>query len=204
MKFHRRSFFDVSRTRKGASRASNTWTTGCRSGWSPPPARTRCRGDVRLLPGCKTASWASVRECHLSLRRLALRAVREGLGQLVLREIEDRDLGVLFEHWRDRDAIRMAAFTSPEQNDRTGFERRWARLRSDDSTTNRVVELDGRVVGHIASFDLEGHREGTYWIGREDWGRGIATRALREFLQLEATRPLYARPRATTPHRFGC
>ena len=26
----------------------------------------------------------------------------------------------------------------------------------------------------------------------KDWGRGIATRALREFLQLEATRPLYA------------
>ena len=72
------------------------------------------------------------------------------------------------------------------------FERRWARLRSDASTTNRVVEIDGRVVGHIASFDLEGHREVTYWIGREDWGRGIATRALQEFLQLEATRPLYA------------
>ena len=59
------------------------------------------------------------------------------------------------------------------------------------STTNRIVEIDGRVVGQIASFDLEGRREVTYWIGREDWGRGIATRALREFLQLEATRPLY-------------
>ena len=60
------------------------------------------------------------------------------------------------------------------------------------STTNRVVEIDGRVVGHIASFDLEGRREVTYWIGREDWGRGIATCALQEFLLLEATRPLYA------------
>jgi RimJ/RimL family protein N-acetyltransferase len=47
-------------------------------------------------------------------------------------------------------------------------------------------------VGQIASFDLEGHREVTYWIGREDWGRGIATRALHAFLRLEATRPLYA------------
>ena len=136
---------------------------------------------------------ASVRDRHLSLRQLTLTAVREGSGQLVLREIEDRDLGVLFEHSRDRDAIRMAAFTSPDSDDRTNFERRWARLRSDGSTTNRVVEIDGRVVGHIASFDLEGQREVTYWIGREDWGRGIATRALQEFLQLEATRPLYAR-----------
>jgi RimJ/RimL family protein N-acetyltransferase len=128
----------------------------------------------------------------LGLRQLALTAVREGSGQLVLREIEDRDLGVLFEHATDPDAIRMAAFTSPEADDRTSFERRWARLRNDGSTTNRVVEIDGRVVGHIASFDLEGQREVTYWIGREHWGRGIATRALQEFLQLEATRPLYA------------
>ena len=119
--------------------------------------------------------------------------VGEGSGQLVLREVEDRDLSVLFEHSTDREAIRMAAFTSPDPDDRSSFDRRWARLRSDDSTTNKVVEIDGRVVGHIASFDLEGHREVTYWIGREDWGRGLATRALQEFLQVEATRPLYAR-----------
>jgi RimJ/RimL family protein N-acetyltransferase len=119
--------------------------------------------------------------------------VWEGSGQLVLREIEDGDLSVLFEHSTDREAIRMAAFTSPDPDDRATFERRWARLRSDRATTNRVVEVDGRVVGHIASFDLEGHREVTYWIGRQDWGRGIATRALQEFLQVEAARPLYAR-----------
>ena len=67
---------------------------------------------------------AAVRERHLSTRRLVLTAVREGSGQLVLREIEDRDLGVLFEHWTNPDAIRMAAFTSPDQNDRAAFERR--------------------------------------------------------------------------------
>src|SRR5436309_16014367 len=86
----------------------------------------------------------------------------------------------------------MAAFTSPELDDRTSFERRWARLRSDSSTTNRVIEIDGRVVGHIASFDLEGRREVTHWIGSEDWRGGSGTRALQEFSQLEPTRPLYA------------
>jgi RimJ/RimL family protein N-acetyltransferase len=116
-----------------------------------------------------------------------------GTGRLVLREIEDRDLDVLFEHSRDRDAIRMAAFTRPDPDDRTAFEQHWARVRGDRSTTNRIIELDGRVVGHIASFDLEGLREVTYWIGREDWGRGLATRALQDFLEVEATRPLYGR-----------
>jgi RimJ/RimL family protein N-acetyltransferase len=134
----------------------------------------------------------------------SINGVREGSGQLVLREIEDRDLGVLFEHSRDRDAIRMAAFTSPEADDRTNFERRWARLRSDGSTTNRIVEIDGRVVGHIASFDLEGHREVTYWIGREDWGRGIATRALQEFFSWRQPVRFTLTLRVTTPRRFVC
>jgi hypothetical protein len=45
VKFYRRSFFDVSRTREGATRASSTSTTGCRSASSPPPAQTRSRGS---------------------------------------------------------------------------------------------------------------------------------------------------------------
>ena len=164
-----------------------------RRGHSGIESRTKSTGATLTNRPRRDPATLTVRECHPSVWQLALTAVREGSGQLVLREIEDRDLGVLFEHARDREAIRMAAFTSPEADDRTSFERRWARLRNDASTTNRVIEIDGRVVGHIASFDLEGHREVTYWIGREDWGRGIATRALQELLQLEATRPLYAR-----------
>ena len=98
----------------------------------------------------------------------------------------------------------MAAFTSPDQNDRAAFERRWARLRSDVSTTNRVVEIDGRVVGHIASFDLEGRREVTYWIGREDWGRGIATRLYKSSCSWRQAGRFTLAPRATTPRRFVC
>ena len=169
----RRQFIPKARRRRPVTRRVTRGTATTRLPIAPDRARWR------VLPSPE-------------LRQVALTAVPEGSGQLVLREIEDRDLGVLFEHSSDRDAIRMAAFTSPEFDDRTSFERRWARLRSDSSTTNRVIEIDGRVVGHIASFDLEGRREVTYWIGREDWGRGIATRALQEFLQLEATRPLYA------------
>ena len=152
-----------------------------------PLVLVRTRSHARVLSDC--VHGRGVRYLRTAA---SVNGVWEGSGQLVLREIEDRDLGVLFEHATDPEAIRMAAFTSPEADDRPSFDRRWARLRSDVSTTNRVVELDGRVVGHIASFDLEGHREVTYWIGREDWGRGLATRALQEFLQLEATRPLYA------------
>lgn len=36
-------------------------------------------------------------------------------------------------------------------------------------------------------------REVSYWIGKEYWGKGIATRALSEFLSELTDRPLYAR-----------
>jgi RimJ/RimL family protein N-acetyltransferase len=103
---------------------------------------------------------------------LALPFVGNGSPHLVLREVEDRDLDVLFEHSTDPEAIQMAAFTSADPYDRGAFDARWARLRRDRDTTNRVVETEGRVVGHIASFDLDGQREVTYWIGRQDWARG--------------------------------
>jgi RimJ/RimL family protein N-acetyltransferase len=125
---------------------------------------------------------------------LALPFVGNGSPHLVLREVEDRDLDVLFEHWTDREAIQMAAFTPADPDDRGAFDARWARLRRDRDTTNRVVETEGRVVGQIASFELDGRREVTYWIGRQDWGKGIATRALQQFLTtIELARPLYAR-----------
>ena len=31
-----------------------------------------------------------------------------------------------------------------------------------------------------------------YWLGSDYWGKGIATQALRQFLQIDTVRPLYA------------
>jgi RimJ/RimL family protein N-acetyltransferase len=49
-----------------------------------------------------------------------------------------------------------------------------------------------RVVGYISSWSQEERRLIAYWIGREYWGRGIATAALAEFLGYERARPLHA------------
>ena len=112
----------------------------------------------------------------------------------VLREVLDEDLVVLFEQWADPVAAHMAAFTPPDHMDRDAFERRWARLRADDTVLNRAILVDGDVVGTIGSWGDPGEREITYWIGRSYWGRGIATAALAVFLAtIESTRPLHAR-----------
>jgi RimJ/RimL family protein N-acetyltransferase len=41
-------------------------------------------------------------------------------------------------------------------------------------------------------MEMEGEREVGYWLGREFWGRGIATEALSQFLGVVKTRPLFA------------
>src|ERR671937_379548 len=111
----------------------------------------------------------------------------------VLREVRDEDLAVLFEQWADPVAARMAAFTAPDHMDRDAFERRWSRLRVDETIIARAIVVDGEGAGTIGSWGDPGEREVTYWIGRSYWGKGIATAALDAFLVVDRSRPLHAR-----------
>ena len=110
-----------------------------------------------------------------------------------LREVRDEDLAVLFEQWADPVAAHMAAFTAPDHMDRDAFERRWSRVRADETGIARVIVVDGEVAGSIASWGDPDEREVTYWIGRSYWGKGIASAALNAFLTVEPSRPLHAR-----------
>ncbi len=112
---------------------------------------------------------------------------------LILRAIVDDDLPIFFEQQLDPTANYMAAFTAKDPTDRAAFDAHWHRIRSDAGNLNKTIVVDGQVVGHIASFEQFGKREVSYWIGREHWGRGFATRGLLAFLQHETTRPLHAR-----------
>lgn len=55
-----------------------------------------------------------------------------------------------------------------------------------------TILFDGRVAGNIVSWQGSGQREVGYWLGKEYWGKGIATQALSEFLTHVTARPLYA------------
>jgi RimJ/RimL family protein N-acetyltransferase len=111
---------------------------------------------------------------------------------LTLREVRDEDLPLLFEQWADPVAAHMAAFTAPDHMDRDAFERRWSRLRADETVLTRVIVVDDEVAGTIGSWGDSGEREVTYWIGRSYWGKGIATDALNAFLAVDRSRPLHA------------
>lgn len=110
-------------------------------------------------------------------------------GEVVLREIQESDLPILFEHQADPIAYTLADFPS---RDHDAFMAHWAKLLADDSVWHRAIVVDGQVVGHVASFFRNGVQEVGYWIGREFWGRGYASTALAKFLPLVPIRPLHA------------
>ena len=98
---------------------------------------------------------------------------------VILREVVDADLAIFFEHQRDPEAARMAAFPS---RDHDPFTVHWAKLRSDHSNIIRTIVCAGQVAGNIGGWVADGRRLVGYWIGREFWGRGVATAALAAFV----------------------
>ena len=111
---------------------------------------------------------------------------------LTLRKTEPSDLGIFYEHQLDPEAIRMAAFVHADPTDKVAFAAHWDKILRSAQITQRTIVADGQIAGYIACYPSGEHLEVTYWLGREFWGRGWATRALTELLPLIG-RPIIAR-----------
>ena len=117
--------------------------------------------------------------------------------EVLLRDVIDDDLPIFFEQQNDPVANEMAAFPARE---REAFMAHWARNLKNEKALHKTILYDGQVAGNIVAFDMGGLREVGYWLGREYWGKGIASRALAEFLKHETTRPLHG---VTVKHNIG-
>jgi RimJ/RimL family protein N-acetyltransferase len=106
-----------------------------------------------------------------------------------IRDAEGTDREPLFAFQREPEGQRMAAMPG---RDREAFEAHWARTMADDTALKQIVLVDGRVAGDVVSWEDGGQRLVGYWIGREFWGRGVATAALRLFVDQVRIRPLHA------------
>ena len=111
-----------------------------------------------------------------------------------LRDVREADLPIFFAYQLDPDAQTMAAFISKDPANREVFLAHWHQICADPTTINRTIVVDGQVAGSVSSYHDDGHPEVTYWLGKHYWGKGLATRALSEFLaHANPTRPIYAR-----------
>jgi RimJ/RimL family protein N-acetyltransferase len=114
-------------------------------------------------------------------------------NEISLRDIAEADLPILFEQQLDPEANRMAAFTAKDPADRVAFDAHWQRIRQSPDVRIRTIVFNGEVAGSVLSYVDSGHTEVSYWLGRDHWGKGIATHALKLFIAETGTRPLFAR-----------
>jgi [ribosomal protein S5]-alanine N-acetyltransferase len=114
-------------------------------------------------------------------------------GKISLRPLREDDLPTMFEIQLDDTAQRLAAFTDKTARDRDAYLEKFRKILADDAVITKVVEIDGEVVGSVATYSIEGDSEVTYWIRRDWWGRGVATAAVAALLKEVTVRPIRAR-----------
>jgi RimJ/RimL family protein N-acetyltransferase len=110
-------------------------------------------------------------------------------GSVLLREVREGDLPLLFEHQRDSVANEMAAFPAREKE---AFMVHWGRILGDEGVIKRTILFGADMAGNILCWEQSGRLLIGYWIGRQFWGKGIASTALSVFVTQVRARPLHA------------
>jgi RimJ/RimL family protein N-acetyltransferase len=111
------------------------------------------------------------------------------INKITLRDVAESDLPTLYEQQLDPEATAMAAFPSRDQ---AAFMAHWKKIMAYENNLIKTILHNGQVAGYILSWEMEDEREVGYWIGKEFWGKGIATQALAEYINIVNIRPLFA------------
>ncbi len=110
-----------------------------------------------------------------------------------LRPTKVSDLDILFQFQLDKEGGYLAAFLPKDPTDKSAYLSKHTKLINDPTVKIQTILFENIIVGSIAKFVMEGDTEITYWIDRNYWGQGIATKALKEFLSIETSRPIFGR-----------
>ncbi|MEV6965354.1 GNAT family N-acetyltransferase [Hamadaea sp. NPDC051192] len=107
-----------------------------------------------------------------------------------LRAVTEADLPVFFEWQRDPEAVRLSKIPGREWEE---FRTHWrTKVLPNPEGLLRAITADGVLAGNIVSFPFRERRCVGYWLGRDFWGKGVGTTALRQFLaDVDQSRPLY-------------
>ncbi|MEZ9234777.1 GNAT family N-acetyltransferase [Shewanella sp. 10N.286.52.A9] len=109
---------------------------------------------------------------------------------LQLRGVKSEDLEHLFQFQCEPEANEMADFPARDRN--AFFEHWYQNILSNPAIAAQAIIVDDVVIGSIVLWQSENQWLLGYWVGREYWGKGYATNALRLFLSAHSTRPIFA------------
>ncbi len=112
---------------------------------------------------------------------------------ITIRLTEISDLEYLFLFQLDAEAGYQAAFMPEDPSDKNAYMKKYEGLLVNPTVNMQTIFLGDKIAGSISKFEMEGEAEITYWIDKKYWGLGIATTALRTFLTIENSRPIFGR-----------
>jgi RimJ/RimL family protein N-acetyltransferase len=111
------------------------------------------------------------------------------MNPILLRNVTESDLPVLYEQQLEPEATAMAAFPS---RDHDTFMAHWKKIMAEEKVSLKTILYNDQIAGSIVSWEMFGEREVGYWLGKEFWGKGIMTQALTEYINIVKARPLMA------------
>jgi [ribosomal protein S5]-alanine N-acetyltransferase len=114
-------------------------------------------------------------------------------NNITLTKTEANDLNFFFQFQLDEEASYLAAFTAKDSNNKPAYIEKYTKFLTDPTINMRTIKTNNVIAGSLAKFVIENDAEITYWIDKKFWGQGIATTALKEFLTIEKTRPIFGR-----------
>lgn len=113
--------------------------------------------------------------------------------KLTLQKTTIEDLEQLFVFQTNKEGVWMAAFTSENPSDKVAYMEKWTKIVMNPKISMQTIRQGGLVVGSVIHFDVMEETNVSYWIDHKYWGKGIATEALKMFVDTTIKRPLYAR-----------
>lgn len=114
---------------------------------------------------------------------------RQPALEVSLRPVTPADLEFMFQIGLDPESNAMAG-TKPRT--REAFFEAWAQHIKNPAIHTRVILHGGEFAGSISCFQVGEENHVGYWLAREQWGKGVASAAVKLFLELESRRPLRA------------
>ena len=96
----------------------------------------------------------------------------------------------MFEFSCNNDQVFAAAFAEVKTLD--AFAEHWHRNAADSNNLFFAIVVDGLHVGSVGKWVMGETPELAYWIGADFVGKGLATRAVGEFLRVFTERPIFA------------
>jgi len=96
-------------------------------------------------------------------------------SEFFLRDVVNDGPPIFFEQQLDQEANYMAAFTAKDPTDQEAFTAHWHRILADTTVIIKTIVFNGQVVGSVLGYEDEGRPEVGYWLGKEFWGKGLAT-----------------------------